>query len=216
MQFEDELARVLPADIPYRNRLIEKSGRHLQLVAQANEHMNLTRISTPEEAAIKHVLDSVIPWKFFEGAKRVLDAGTGAGFPGVPLSIVLPNTDFILADSTQKKARFVQTAVEALELDNVDVVGERAESLAVTRRPTIITARAVAPIHRLIDLFGKALVQGSRMLLFKGPEVETEISDASADGFAAEILCRYELPNGLGSRTLVGLSAQKRGARSAS
>ena len=216
MQFEDELARFLPVDIPNRDRLIEKSGRHLQLIAEANEYMNLTRISSPQEAAIKHVVDSVIPWNFFEGAKHVLDAGTGAGFPGVPLSIVLPETDFVLADSTQKKARFVQSAVEALQLDNVDVMAERAESVAVTQRPAIITARAVAPIRRLIDLFGKALRQGSRMLLFKGADVETEISEASAERFAAEILCRYELPNGLGSRTLVGISAQKRGARTAS
>ncbi|MDQ2839780.1 MAG: 16S rRNA (guanine(527)-N(7))-methyltransferase RsmG, partial [Acidobacteriota bacterium] len=192
MSFENELARFLPFDIPNRDRLIEKSGRHLQLVAEANEHMNLTRISSPQEAAIKHVVDSVIPWKFFEGAKRVLDAGTGAGFPGIPLSIVLPDTDFVLADSTQKKARFVQSAIEALELDNVEAVGERAESLAVARKPTIITARAVAPIHRLIDLFGKALVQGSQLLLFKGPDVETEISEAGTHRFAAEILCRYE------------------------
>ena len=86
MHFEDELVRVLPSDIPHRERLIEKSAQHLRLIAAANEYMNLTRISSPTEAAIKHVFDSVAPWQHFKDARLVLDAGTGAGFPGIPLA----------------------------------------------------------------------------------------------------------------------------------
>jgi 16S rRNA (guanine527-N7)-methyltransferase len=165
--------------------------------------MNLTRITSAQEAAIKHVYDSVAPWRHFYGAKRVLDAGTGAGFPGIPLAIVLPETRFVLAESTQKKARFVDHAVESLELPNVHVVGERAEERAAARRPEIITARAIAPMGRILELFGKALKGGARLLLYKGPEVESELAEAHKRRVSAEILCRYELPDGCGSRTLI-------------
>jgi len=115
MEFAAELARVLPNDIPHRERLIEKASAHLSLILAANEHFNLTRIINAPEAAIKHVFDSVVPWRHFAGARRVLDAGTGAGFPGIPLSVVLPDVRFTLAESTQKKARFVDSAVESLD-----------------------------------------------------------------------------------------------------
>ena len=203
MQFEEELARVLPPDLPHRERLILKAAQHLHLIVAANQYMNLTRITSPQEAAIKHVYDSVAPWKHFCGARRILDAGTGAGFPGMPLAVVLPETRFTLAESVQKKARFVDSAVEALELCNVHVIAERAEERALSRRPEIIVARAVAPLHRLLDVFAKPLKQGSRLMLYKGPEIEEELRSANSHRITAEIICRYELPDDMGARTLV-------------
>jgi 16S rRNA (guanine527-N7)-methyltransferase len=211
VQFNAELARVLPLDIPHRERLIEKAAQHLSLIASANEYMNLTRIIDPQQAAIKHIYDSVAPWQHFRGVKKVLDAGTGAGFPGIPLSLVLPNVRFTLSESVHKKARFVDSVVEALELPNVHVVAQRAEERAASRHPDIITARAMAPINRIIDLFGRALKEGTRLILYKGPDVEAELAEAQKRRFAVELLCRYELPDGLGTRTLVQIQAQTRG-----
>ncbi len=205
MRFEEELERVLPRDIPHRERLIEKSARHLELIEAANAYMNLTRISTPTEAAIKHVLDSVLPWRYFEGAARVLDAGTGAGFPGVPLAIVLPEVRFVLSESIGKKARFVESVVETLDLANVEVSSERAEVLALRLRPDIVTARAVAPIDKFVDLCVKALQQGSRFLLYKGPDVAAELRDLNARRAFAKVLETFELPDGLGARTIVSV-----------
>jgi 16S rRNA (guanine527-N7)-methyltransferase len=203
VEFAEELASVLPFDIPNRERLIEKSSQHLVLVLQANDTMNLTRITSAREAAIKHVLDSVAPWRFFEDAKRVLDAGTGAGFPGVPLSLVLPGVRFTLSESIQKKARFVDAAVETMHLPNVQVVAERAEQSAASIKPDVITARAVAPLHKLLALFSKALKQGSELILYKGPEVEAEIAETQLGRLRAEVISRYELPYGMGSRAIV-------------
>ena len=208
MQFDAELERVLPLDIPHRERLIEKAAQHLTLIASANEYMNLTRIIDPRQAAIKHVYDSVAPWRHFRGANKILDAGTGAGFPGIPLSIVLPNVRFTLSESVQKKARFVDSVVECLELPNAQVVPLRAEEQATTLHPDIITARAIAPMSRVLDLFGKALKQGARVILYKGPDVDAELEAAEARRVAAEVLCRYELPDGLGTRTLVQIQRQ--------
>lgn len=211
MQFAEELGRVLPADIPHRERLIEKAAQHLQLIHAVNEHMNLTRIVSAREAAIKHVYDSVAPWKCFEGAKRILDAGTGAGFPGIPLSIVLPEARFTLAESTQKKSRFVDSTVETLELSNVHVTSKRAEERAMERKPDVITARAVAPMPRLLEMFDKPLRQGVRLLLYKGRNVEAELAEAHKHRVCAEILCHYELPEGCGSRTLIEIRLPVRG-----
>jgi 16S rRNA (guanine527-N7)-methyltransferase len=210
VQFEEELARVLPPGTPNRDRLIEKGAHHLHLIASANEYMNLTRITTPREAAIKHVFDSVAPWQHFERAKCVLDAGTGAGFPGIPLSIALPQVQFILAESVHKKATFVDSAVEQLELANVRVVARRAEEIALAQPVALITARAVAPVSRMIEVFAKPLKRGARMLLYKGPDVELELAEAPNYRVHAEVLCRYELPDSLGVRTLIKVQNQSR------
>ena len=207
MQFERELARFLPTDLPHRELLIHKSAEHLRLITEANEHMNLTRITSTREAAIKHVYDSVAPWQCFRGATRILDAGTGAGFPGVPLSIVLPEMQFIFSESIQKKARFVESVAEQLELTNVRVTHQRAEEIVLNQPMDIITARAVAPISRILELFRKALKRGARLLLYKGPDVESELLEAQRHGVAARLLCRYDLPEDLGSRSLLELKA---------
>ncbi len=207
VRFQEELARVLPPDLPHRERLIEKSARHLDLIASANAYMNLTRITTPQEAAIKHVYDSIAPWRHFCGASRILDAGTGAGFPGVPLAVILPEVRFTLAESIQKKARFVDSAVESLELGNVHVTHRRAEEVAANQRVEVITARAIAPISRILDLFRSALKKGARLILYKGPDVDAELAEARKHRVAAEVLCRYELPDGLGARCLIEVKA---------
>ncbi len=165
--------------------------------------MNLTRITDARDAAIKHVYDSIAPWKYFDSSTVVLDVGSGAGFPGVPLAIILPHVRFILSESVRKKAAFLQSAVEQLKLENVEVAPQRAEEIALKQPAITITARAVAPLPKLIGLFAKALGRGARMLLYKGPEVEQELAQAARRHIRAEILWRYELPDSLGLRTIV-------------
>lgn len=209
MSFADELAAILPADLPERDRLISLGAKHLELIVEANQTMNLTRILGEREGAIKHVLDSVMPWRLFKNATRVVDAGTGAGLPGLPLAMVLPETQFVLLESIQKKARFVQSAVEALELSNVRVIPQRAEEWLAKQRAEVITARAVAPLEKAIPLFAPALRQGARALLYKGPDAESEMAAAQQEAarrrVAMRIVERYSLPDDLGTRTVVEL-----------
>jgi len=210
LDFASELNAVLPADLPNRELVIEKSARHLELIVEANQFLNLTRITTPREAAIKHVLDSVIPWRLFAGAKHVLDAGTGAGFPGIPLALVLPTIRFTLAESVQKKARFVESALAALGLPNVAVSPVRAEDIGKTGEMDVITARAFAPLSRALELLGPAVGKGSKALLYKGPDLDHEIAAAQREmkKFRAEavIVSRYDLPDNAGSRAIVQIS----------
>lgn len=209
MQFKEELASVLPPDLPNRDEVIDLGARHLALVEQTNRHMNLTRITSPREAAIKHVLDSVLPWRLFRGAATVLDAGTGAGFPGIPLALVLDAIRFTLAESVQKKAQFVESAVEELQITNVRVTPVRAEELMKTEDFDIITARAVAPLWKAISLFARRLKPGTRILLYKGADVEQEMAEAAAEAkklrVRQELVMRETLPDGLGIRTIVEL-----------
>lgn len=207
MLFENELDRVLPADLPHREAVVAKGAVHLALIEEANKHFNLTRITTPREAAIKHVLDSVMPWRLFAEAKHVLDAGTGAGFPGIPLALTLPETRFTLAESIGKKARFVESALTELGMPNASLEARRAEELARTGEMDVITGRALAPIAQVLELFGAALKKGVRILLYKGPDAEREIAEAAVPNRKLRarmaVIMRYELPDAAGSRTIV-------------
>ncbi len=207
VEFGEELERVLPSDLPHRERVLEKCARHLELVIAANQYMNLTRIVSPQEAAIKHVFDSIAPWVQFCGSESILDAGTGAGFPGIPLSLVLPDARFVLSESIGKKASFLESAVETLELANIQVTSERAEAITAGRRVDTITARAVAPVARLLELFQKPLKEGIRLLLYKGSDVEAELEEVRRHRLSAKVLCRYELPDSLGSRSILEIRA---------
>jgi 16S rRNA (guanine527-N7)-methyltransferase len=207
VSFERELEDLLPEDLPDREHVVTAGARHLDLIVEANQRFNLTRITGTREAAIKHVLDSVIPWRLFATAAHILDAGTGAGFPGIPLALALPETQFTLAESIGKKARFLESVVAELSLKNVTVAPHRAEELLLKTQPGIITARAVAPVSRAAVLFGPALKKGSRALLYKGLDVEAEIGEAEAElrkrQLRARVLLRYELPGALGTRAMV-------------
>jgi 16S rRNA (guanine527-N7)-methyltransferase len=207
VSFGAELEHFLPVDIPNRSALVSLEAKHLTLVQETNRVMNLTRVTSPREAVLKHVLDSVIPWPFFKRAVRVLDVGTGAGFPGIPLAIIFPEMEFVLAESVQKKARFVETVVEELELANVTVEARRAEEILTVKAFDTITARAVAPLERALTLVHSALRKGSRTLLYKGPDADTEIAGAAKQlrkcGARASVVSQYILPDGTGSRSLV-------------
>lgn len=210
MEFQDDLNRTLPADLPRRAVVIQKASQHLQLIVEVNHYLNLTRITDPHEAAVKHVVDSVIPWRLFESGRHVLDAGAGAGFPGIPLALTLPDLQFTLAESTQKKARFLENAVATLELPNVTVLPRRAEEIWRDTGADIITARALAPISRVLGLFAPALKAGRKVLLYKGPDAEQEIAESSKEARRLKtrisVIMRYGLPDSLGTRSIVQIT----------
>ena len=136
-------------DITFDEGDVQRLGRYLALLLEANRHFNLTAVKDPGEAWMKHICDSLtlVPFIVSAGAHTVIDIGSGGGLPGAPLAIALPQMQFTLLEATGKKARFLQQTAAALDLSNVSVINDRAETIGRDREHhrehyDIVTARA--------------------------------------------------------------------------
>ncbi|MCL1925171.1 MAG: 16S rRNA (guanine(527)-N(7))-methyltransferase RsmG [Defluviitaleaceae bacterium] len=152
-----------------------------ELLLKYNENINLTAITDPEEIRVKHFLDSITPAKHFKFEGHCIDIGTGAGFPGIPLAIELPNVHFTLLDSTAKKINFLNLAIGELGLDNVSTIIGRAEEIAHTSYRQVFnisTSRAVAHLKITAEYSLPFLKIGGHMLAYKARDVYREIEEA--------------------------------------
>jgi len=140
-----------------------------------NQRMNLTAIKERGAQITKHLLDSLSVQPFLQG-ERVLDVGTGAGFPGLPLAIVNPSRQFMLLDSTAKKLKFIEHVWRSLELPNVQTVHTRAENFRPAQRFDIVLSRAVGPVEQFVKWAGHLVVGGGRLLAMKGRHPEAELA----------------------------------------
>ena len=140
-----------------------------------NQRINLTAIRERSAQITKHLLDSLSVQPFLQG-ERVLDVGTGAGFPGLPLAIVNPSKQFVLLDSTAKKLKFIDHAAGLLELPNVQTVHTRAENFRPAQRFEIVLSRAVGPVEQFVKWAGHLSVGGGRLLAMKGRHPQEELA----------------------------------------
>ena len=152
-----------------RDKLLD----YLSLLRRWNRAYNLTAIDQPAEMVARHLLDSLALVPFLVG-RRLLDAGTGPGLPGVPLAIACPDRHFVLLDSNGKKVRFLRQVRRELELDNIEPVQGRLESYRVEPGPDAIIARALAPLERLVGWAAFWLDRGVPLLAMKGDLSESE------------------------------------------
>ncbi|MFZ2726312.1 MAG: 16S rRNA (guanine(527)-N(7))-methyltransferase RsmG [Methylococcaceae bacterium] len=127
---------------------VEQLLAFIRLIAKWNKSYNLTAIRQLDDMVGLHLIDSLAILPFIQG-QRIIDIGTGAGLPGIPLAIVLPDVEFVLLDSNSKKTRFVQQAILELKLKNVSVVHSRVEDYQPAIAFNTVTTRAFA---RLIDI----------------------------------------------------------------
>jgi len=140
---------------------------YLGLLTKWNRVFNLTAVRDPQEMVSRQLLDSlaILPWV---KGRRVLDVGTGAGLPGIPLAIALPDMAFTLLDSNGKKTRFVQQAAAQLGLQNVSVAHTRIESLQEAAGFDVITSRAFASLGDFLGATARLLAEGGVWLAMKG------------------------------------------------
>jgi len=147
---------------------------YLELLVQWNASYNLTAVRDPLEMVSRHLLDSlsVLPWVHGE---HLLDAGTGAGLPGIPLAIVRPALSVTLLDSTGKKIRFLSHVKRCLKLENVQPVQARLESWQVEAMPTCIISRAFSKLAGFVEASRHLATRDTTFLAMKGKYPETEL-----------------------------------------
>ena len=168
-------AAIRQLDQTFPDGTAEKLAALLDELDKWNRRVNLTAIRDRKEMITAHILDSLVARPLLEGVS-VLDVGTGAGFPGLPLAIVAPDMQFTLLDSNNKKIMFVQHAAGLLGLDNVTAVKGRGEDYAPGQRFDTVIARALAALPRLVEIAGHHVGEDGVFIALKGryPAAELE------------------------------------------
>jgi 16S rRNA (guanine527-N7)-methyltransferase len=156
----------------------EKLAALLIELERWNRRVNLTAIREPGAMVSAHLLDSLVARPLLSG-ETVLDVGTGAGFPGLPLAIVEPARQFTLLDSNNKKIQFVRHAAGLLGLDNVETVKGRGEDYAPGRRFDTVIARALAALPRLVEIAGHHVGEDGVFVALKGRYPAEELEQMS-------------------------------------
>jgi 16S rRNA (guanine527-N7)-methyltransferase len=169
---------------------------YLQLLEKWNRHYNLTAVRDPQQMVPRHLLDSLSVLPFLLGP-NVIDVGTGAGLPGIPLALARPDLHFTLLDSNIKKISFVRQAVAELGLHNAEAVQTRVEKLERLTFNTVV-ARAFASLSDLLSMAGALCAPGGRILAMKGVFPSEEVAQAG-DNYRIEVK----------ALTVPGLDAQR-------
>jgi 16S rRNA (guanine527-N7)-methyltransferase len=180
---------------------IEALLDYLALMLRWNAVYNLTAVREPDEMVTRHLLDSLALMPFLDGATLV-DLGSGAGLPGIPLAIAMPALQVILVEANGKKARFLREAQRRLALANVRVVEARAEGAQTPEPAAMVTARALASLGDLARLAARWLRPDGRLLAMKGPGYEDEIRGLPA-GWNVSAAHRLRVPGLDAERALV-------------
>jgi 16S rRNA (guanine527-N7)-methyltransferase len=197
---------LLALGVPADESLVLKLRQYLGLLTRASQSFNLTSIRDPHDMVVLHVLDALTARPFLAGA-RILDAGTGAGLPGVPLALVEPQRRFTLVDATLKKVRFVREVIEALSIPNASVEQARIESFGPPGAFDTVISRALSSLTRFAADAAHLVAPGGRLVAMKGRWPETTPLRVPR-GFCAPDVTRVSLPGRPDERHLVVLTRQ--------
>ena len=187
--FEAALLRLgEEAKLPLDGRLAERFRLYYRELLRWNRRTNLTRITRPEEAAVKHFLDSAAALPELEGARRVLDVGSGAGFPGLVLAMLVGSAEFVLLDASRKRVEFMRHIARMLDVGNVAVLHGRWPEDAPERPFDVVVSRATFSGDDVWIEGRNRFEPGGRLILWKGGSAGDDIP-----GFIVEVKT-VELP----------------------
>jgi len=179
--------------------------------------MNLTAITEPEEIILKHFIDSITILKEIKNDSKIVDIGTGAGFPGIPLSIMNPTLKITLVDSLNKRLIFLQEVVNKLRLQNIEIVHARAEEFGQNKKYResfdISTSRAVANLSTLSEYLIPLVKVNGKVISMKAAEAQQEINEAKKAieilGGKIEKIEEFNLPQSDIGRTVIIIKKEK-------
>ena len=160
---------------------LDQFNTYYEYLMEENNKYNLTAIKEKDDVLYKHFLDSILPYQTFKEGVKVIDIGTGAGFPSIPLAILRPDLHFTLVDSVEKKTNFVFNLADKLGLKNIEVYHTRCEDLA--KEPKFreqfdyVIARAVAPLTSLLEYCIPFIKVGGIFVAYKGTNYNQEIEN---------------------------------------
>ncbi len=173
----------------------------LQELKSWNRKMNLTSIEGDREIVIRHFLDSLTVARFLKGQERLLDVGSGAGFPGIPLKIAMPGCNAVLLDSVAKKVHFIRHVVRTLGLakaGGIEAVCGRVEDSAVLEKYAhgfdCVVSRAFSELSAFVTVARPYLAPGGFIVAMKGPAYAAELEAVDLSGFADPEVHRIRLP----------------------
>lgn len=159
-----------------------KLQEYKRMVIETNEVLNLTAITDSFEFDVKHLYDSLLISDYFDYKfKNIMDLGSGAGFPGIPLAILLKDTNFYLVEPTKKRCDFLTKVKDALNLTNVTIINKRSEDLDINFRGyfDFIVTRAVSRLNILLEISLPFLKTNGYLICYKGIKYQEEINDSN-------------------------------------
>lgn len=181
----------------------KKFQKYKDLLLEWNNKINLTAITEENEIILKHFIDSCTILKYIEDNQKIIDIGTGAGFPGIPLKIMNESLKITLVDSLNKRVNFLNEVISELKLENIEGIHSRAEDLGrdnnYREKYDVATSRAVANLSTLLEYLMPFVKVNGICICMKGPNIEEELNEAKKainelSGKLEEVY-NFKLPN---------------------
>lgn len=178
----DFIGKLKEFNIEINKEQIKSFEKYMNLLLEWNEKINLTAITQSDEVKLKHFVDSLTVLKYINDDDKVIDIGTGAGFPGIPLKIMNENTKITLLDSLNKRINFLNIVIETLNLRNIQAIHGRAEEIARNKlyreKYDVAVSRAVANLSTLTEYMLPFVKIDGKCICMKGANVNEELERA--------------------------------------
>lgn len=205
-------------DLELTEKQLQNFYNFMNLLIEKNKVMNLTGITEPKEVILKHFIDSLTIIKYIDKNSTVIDVGTGAGFPGLPIKIAEDTIEMTLLDSLNKRINFLNEVIESNELNRIHTIHGRAEDFGkdvkYREKFDIVTSRAVASLNVLLEYMLPFVKIGGKCICMKGSNCDDEIENAKNAikilGGEIEKIEKFTLPNSDNNRTILIIKKVKK------
>ena len=210
-----ELSRKINVEL--NDKQIEQFYQYMNLLLEWNEKINLTSIIEEDEIILKHFIDSITVLKYIGENDKIIDVGTGAGFPGIPIAILKSNTELTLLDSLNKRLLFLNDVINKIDVKNVRTVHGRAEDIGQNKeyreKYDISISRAVANLSTLSEYLLPFVKIGGKCICMKGPNIDEELKEAEYAikelGGKIEKIEKFNLPSSDIERNIIIIKKEK-------